>query len=345
MSWNDFAKNIQNPDSINNFIAAYSFNGDQTKADAVVKMAKGTAYASLSANEQAAIDSFGWTSVNAPINAVLFMGSGSTGDKGFNKIDAWNGGLAEKHVFLGELGSTFDTIFCDQMTRLINADRDYYFWRLQLGLPIFTELSTATTTEQFKDVIERNTGAKHLNGNVMFMADSYVEVGENPNSIAGGVERDHKYGDLVQSQKIGVYSDFGYSEILNGAVVNQAGRNYILDARPDYGLNPDGTAAGGFNSHEVVGGTMYPDFLDLGDGDDTGYGDAGDDILLGNAGADHVYGEGGNDVIYGGSLPDFLDGGVGDDEIHGGDDADVNIGSAGNDRIYRSEERRVGKGV
>ena len=334
MSWNDFAKNIQNPDSINNFIAAYSFNGDQTKADAVVKMAKGTAYASLATNEQAAIDSLGWTSVNAPINAVLFMGSGSTGDKGFNKIDAWNGGLAEKHVFLGELGSTFDTIFCDQMTRLINGDRDYYFWRLQLGLPIFTELSTATTTEQFKDVIERTTGAKHLNGNVMFMADSYVEVSENPNSIAGGVERDHKYGDLVQAQKIGVFSDFGFSQILNGAIINQTGVNYIMDIRPDGGLNPDSTPSYGFNSHEVLGGTQYPDYIDMGDGDDTVYGGDGNDTLLGNAGADHVYGELGDDLLYGGTLPDFMDGGPGNDEIHGGDDLDVLIGAAGNDNIY-----------
>ena len=333
-SWTDFAKNIQNADSINNFIAAYSFNGDITKADAVVKMAKGAIYTGLSTAEQAAIASLGWTPANAAINALMFMGTGTTADKGFNKIDAWNGGLAEKHVFLGELGSTFDTIFCDQMTRLINGDRDYYFWRLQLGLPIFTELSTATTTEQFKDVIERNTGAKHLNGNVMFMADSYVEVGENPNSIASGADRDHKYGDLVQAQKIGVFSDFGFSEILNGAIVNQGGLNYIMDSRPDFGLNPDGTAAWGFNSHEVVAGTLYPDYIDLGDGDDTGYGDLGDDILLGNAGADHIYGEGGNDTIYGGSLPDFLDGGPGNDIIHAGDDADVSIGSDGNDIIF-----------
>lgn len=333
-SWNDFAKNIQNPDSINNFIAAYSFNGDQTKADAVVKLSKGTAFTMLSVNEQAAIATLGWNPTNASINAVLFMGTGATADKGFNKIDAWNGGLAEKHVFLGEFGSTFDTIFCDQMTRLINGDRDYYFWRLQLGLPIFTELSSAVSTEQFKDVIERTTGAKHLVGNVMFMADSYVEVGENPGSIVDGVARDHKYGDLVQQQKIGVYSDFGFSEILNGFIVNQAGINYIMDTRPDFGLNPDGTASKGFNAHEVLGGTAYPDYIDMGDGDDTVYGDGGNDILLGNAGADHVYGEAGDDLIYGGTLPDFLDGGIGNDEIHGGDDADVVIGAAGNDKLF-----------
>ena len=107
-----------------------------------------------------------------------------------------------------------------------------------------------------------------------------------------------------------------------------------MDTRPDYGLNPDGTPSKGFNSHEVLGGTAYPDYIDMGDGDDTVYGGDGNDTLLGNAGADHVYGEGGDDLLYGGTLPDFMDGGIGNDEIHGGDDADVVIGAAGNDKLF-----------
>ena len=334
VSWADFGNNIQYAESLPNFIAAYSFNGDLAKADAVVSLAGGTEFAALPADQRAAVESLGWTASDASMRATAFMGIGDTADKGFEIIDAWNGGLAEKHVYLGELGSTFDTIFCDQMTRLINGDRDYYFWRLRDGLSVPAELINAVTTEQFKDVIERTTGARHLNGNVMFMADSYVELGENPDSIASGTARQHKYGDLVQALSIGVYSDGGKTEVANGSVVTQGGVNYILDARPDLGQNPDGTPTSGFNSHEVIGGTPYADFINAGDGDDTIYGDAGNDLLIGNAGADHVYGEAGDDVIYGGTLPDFLDGGTGNDEIHGGDDADVVIGADGNDRLF-----------
>ncbi len=147
-----------------------------------------------------------------------------------------------------------------------------------------------------------------------------------------------KYGDLVDQNQVGVYSDLGYSADLNGTLVkelvNGVETTYIFDARPDLGSNPDGTASSGFNSHEVIGGTAYKDFIDAGDGDDTVYGDAGDDVLVGNAGADHLYGEAGNDYLDGGTLPDFLDGGKGDDEIHGGDDGDVLIGAEGNDRVF-----------
>jgi Ca2+-binding RTX toxin-like protein len=358
-SWADFGNNIQHPEALVSFIAAYSFDGDLAKAEVLMKLANGDLFTSLSAGEKTIINNgLGWNfgddtshDIDYAIKANKFLNGE---DKGYESIDAWNGGLAEKHVFLGELGPTFDAIFADQMTRLINGDRFYYFWRLQLGLPIFTELSSAVTTEQFKDVIERTTGAKHLVGDVFLMADSYVETSEMPTSVASGVLRDHKYGDLLTNstdpylsangQHIGVASIGGSNETLNGYVVDRiTGQNangtnivekFILDVRPDRGTNPDGTASKGFNAHEVIGGTQFRDYIDAGDGDDTIYGDDGNDILLGNAGADHIYGEGGNDLIYGGSLPDFLDGGVGDDEIHGGDDADVLIGAEGNDKIF-----------
>jgi Ca2+-binding RTX toxin-like protein len=392
-SWADFGINIQHPESLVNFIAAYSFDGGNAglrKAELVVGLADGSltygtlsTTASIDTNGDGVVDSsdasdnqlvtnsvaagglgwnFGSSDIGYTIAANQFLNGG---DKGYEAVDAWNGGLAEKHVFLGELGPTFDAIFADQITRLINGDRFYYFWRLQLGLPIFAELSSAVTTEQFKDVIERTTGAKHLVGDVFFMADSYVEVSEThlgATDSTPGIDRDHKYGDLLaknnrvnydgtttslldaNNQHIGVASIGGTSEALNGYVTsritgqNASGVNiveqFILDVRPDQGTNPDGTASKGFNAHEVIGGTQYRDYIDAGDGDDTIYGDAGNDILVGNAGADHIYGEVGNDLIYGGTLPDFLDGGVGDDEIHGGDDADVLIGSEGNDRLF-----------
>jgi Ca2+-binding RTX toxin-like protein len=354
-SWTDFGNNIIHPEALVNFLAAYRFDGNLEKAQLVIDLSNGSAFSGLNEKQQAFINTELKWSFPDPIDyfeynvkASDFLGTG--GDKGFEAIDAWNGGLAEKHVFLGQLGPTFDAIFADQMTRLINGDRFYYFWRLQLGLPVFTELNSAVSTEQFKDVIERTTGANHLVGDVFLAADSYVELGEKPKTVdpatglpitissllsnQQGLARDHKYGDLVDSQSLGVFSQGGPNELYNGRTINSGGTSYVRDDRPDIGVNPDGTAAKGFNSHEVIGGTKFRDYIDAGDGDDTVYGDDGNDILQGNAGADHIYGEAGNDLIYGGSLPDFLDGGIGDDEIHGGDDADVVIGAEGNDKLF-----------
>ncbi len=350
-SWNDFGKNIIHPEALNNFLAAYAFDGDLNKANMVVKLGHGGQLSSLNTDEVTAYTSLGWTVANARTNALNFLGASSTANKSFENIDAWVGGLAEKHVFLGELGSTFDAVFADQMARLINGDRFYYFWRLQLGLPEFTQLNDSVTTEQFKDVIERTTGASNLTGNVFFLADSHIELGESPTLNVTPDAAGHQYGNKVTLHQtdvqldgtigVGVYSDFGYDTSLDGNLINvnlvdysNVNRNYILDTRPDIGTNPDGTAAAGFNSHETIAGTRFSDYIDAGDGDDTEYGKDGNDILIGNAGADHLYGENGDDYLSGGTLPDFLDGGDGNDTIHGGDDADVLIGGNGNDSLY-----------
>jgi Ca2+-binding RTX toxin-like protein len=351
-SWNDFGKNIIHPDALNNFLAAYAFDGDLNKANMVVKLGHGGQLNTLNSDEVTAYQSLGWTAANARTNALNFLGASSTANKSFENIDAWVGGLAEKHVYLGELGSTFDAVFADQMARLINGDRFYYFWRLQLGLAEFTQLNDSVTTEQFKDVIERTTGASNLTGNVFFLADSHIELGESPTPLTVTADAaGHQYGDKVTAHQsdvqldgaigVGVYSDFGYDTSLDGNLINvnlvdygNVNRNYIQDTRPDVGTNPDGTAAAGFNSHETIAGTRFADYIDAGDGDDTEYGKDGNDILIGNAGADHLYGENGDDYLSGGTLPDFLDGGDGNDQIHGGDDVDVLIGGNGNDRLY-----------
>jgi Ca2+-binding RTX toxin-like protein len=168
-----------------------------------------------------------------------------------------------------------------------------------------------------------------------------VELGETPNLITSTgkttttispEERNHSYGDLITAGGLGVWSAGGKSEFLNGDNTYTPG--YIMDVRPDLGTNPDGTASSGYNSHEVIGGTINKDYIDAGDGDDTVYGDKGNDTIFGQAGADHLYGEEGDDVLFGGDLPDFLDGGTGNDTIHGGADADVLIGGDGNDKLF-----------
>ena len=150
------------------------------------------------------------------------------GAGGFNNIDLWLGGLAEKHVYGGFLGPTFNAIFEDQMERLMDGDRFYYLYRLDLALPYVTELNQAIVTEQFKDLIERTTDARHLNGDVMGYADSYVELSYDASvNDATTFKTEHKYGDQLDQyasghggQHIGIYSTGGPGGIGgNGTIV------------------------------------------------------------------------------------------------------------------------------
>lgn len=140
--------------------------------------------------------------------------------------------------------------------------------------------------------------------------------------------------------------------------------------------NDDGTIyvnAFGYNSEDYSGITTIVadagegnDYIDVdetitadveftgGEGDDTLYGAAGDDIIDGGSGADVLYGRDGdeywiddddnvqpglvggtgNDLIDGGAGFDDINAGDGDDTVYGGDGADEIVGGAGYDTIY-----------
>ncbi|BAN49815.1 peroxidase family protein [Metapseudomonas resinovorans] len=339
-SWSDFANNMIHPESLVNFIAAYSFDGDVVHAQAIIDADQTGTDVAWSGGVVSAEDAARFLSNAADLNGQYVAGS-----DGFNRIDLWIGGLAEKHVYTGQLGTTFNAIFEDQMERLMDGDRFYYLFRLDLGLPGMTNLNEQVVTEQFKDIIERTTDARHLAGDVFGYMDSYIELSyQDSGATATAYKSEHKYGRLIEQHQVGVYSTGGAGGIGgNGLLLNlvnpetHAGTTYIRDYRPDQGENPDGTAAVGYNSHEVVAGTDYADWLDAGDGDDTLYGEGGNDVLDGKAGADHIYGGTGNDVIYGGDIEDFLDGGDGDDIVYAGTSAgaiDIVIGGNGNDHLY-----------
>ncbi|MEA2817888.1 MAG: hypothetical protein QOI93_5770 [Rhodospirillaceae bacterium] len=336
-SWAEFGSQMQHPDSLVNFIAAYSFDGDLAKAQEIMDLESGTIVSGSGANH--------WTTQYA----VNFLNGA---DDGYNKIDFWIGGLAELHVFTGQVGTTFNAIFEDQMERLMDGDRFYYLYRLGLALNIDSDLGHMVVTEQFKDIIERTTGAMHLNGDVMGYADHTFELAPMYTAdlaahagAANGFTLDAHGVATATSTTMGygIYSGSGNGIAGNGSLLTKTNTDlglsntYIADFRPDTGANPDGTPASGYNSHEVFSGTDFNDWLDAGNGDDTIYGDKGNDVLDGKAGADHIYGGDGQDVIYGGDIEDFLDGGAGDDIVYGGTSAgalDVVIGGAGNDKLY-----------
>ena len=112
---------------------------------------------------------------------------------------------------------------------------------------------------------------------------------------------------------------------------------------------------GGDNSTRTsprIGGSSYEfDYIDGTDvrkltGDDTLYGGAGDDEIIGFDGADLLFGGSENDDLFGGANNDLLDGGTGHDEIdagsgndtiYGGAGVDTLFGGSGNDVLYSGE--------
>jgi Ca2+-binding RTX toxin-like protein len=357
-SWNDFGQNMQHQSSLVNFIAAYSFDGNMAKASAIIGLVDGTI-----AEGSTAAEGFTLEQANAFLSGDETLGG--TGTLGFNQIDTWLGGLAEIHQPGGLLGETFDKVFVNQIESLMDGDRFYYLFRLA-GQQFAEEVGNG----QLKDIVERNTGLTHLNGNIFGYADQYVDLGAKKEVVAPGAEaqttgNEHKWGDIaaVDAGTMGVYSNGGRGNLNDGHVVRIGGVQYIQDTRlaadnpnshyndplspyynPAYAqndfVNLDLSPNSGADSSEVIVGSKGNDLLYAQSGDDTVYGDGGNDIIFGGFGIDRLYGGDGADTIYGGDNPDLMDGGAGDDILHGdssGSDINGNdqvIGGSGNDKIY-----------
>ena len=335
-SWSDFGANMVHPESLVNFIAAYSFDGDVSKAAAIIGLENGSLL-------DGDVEAMGYTLDQA----IAFLNGDVTiaGADGFNHIDTWIGGMAEVHVMGGLLGETFNLVFVDQINRLMDGDRFYYLYRLN-NMNLGDEIGNA----QLKDIVERNTGLEHLNGSVFAYADQYVDLSAkvDPTHTTGDFRTDHKYGDLVAAATMGVYSTAGTSTNGNGAVVTINGVQYLRDIRAEgsngnanvNGSNLDGTPDTGANSNEVLIGTDHNDLIYMMAGDDTAYGEGGNDIIFGGAGIDRLYGGDGADTIYGGDSGDLIDGGAGDDTLYGDSSGsaaagvDQIIGGDGNDILY-----------
>lgn len=95
------------------------------------------------------------------------------------------------------------------MERLMDGDRFYYIYRLQQALAVDTDLGHMIVTEQFKDFIERTTGAVHLNGDVMGHADSYIELSQQYGSVLG------------LNPTLGMYSAYGNSTLGSGGLISR----------------------------------------------------------------------------------------------------------------------------
>jgi hypothetical protein len=342
-SWADYGANMFHPDSLVNFIAAYSFGGDVAKAQFILDLADGAATPSGTdpfLGAVTATDAISFLNNNDGANTEL-----NAARLGFDKIDSWIGGLAEAHVPGGLLGETFDAVFVAQIQALMDGDRFYYLYRL-FGTQIHEEVNNG----QFKDIVERNTGLTHLNGSIFAYADKYYDFTQDSDPSTPAIESshaEHGYADLIASLGVGVYSDGGASTASNGTAIAVDGVTYIRDVRPD--LHPDlvhpleGTPTDGADSHEVLVGTQYRDYIHARSGDDTVYGEGGNDTIFGDGGVDRLYGGDGDDLIDTGEGPDLADGGAGKDTIYGrGSGSEVGgfdqlVGGSGNDLLVGGE--------
>ena len=339
ISWSDFGSNMIHPESLVNFIAAYSFGGGDAgvaKAAAIVGLFDGT----ITEGSTAALgitlsDAVAFMSNNATVDAEL-----NVARDGFNHIDSWMGGLAEAHVPGGILGETFDAVFVAQIQSLMDGDRFYYLYRL-----FGTQIAEEVNNGQFKDLVERNTGLEHLNGSIFAYADKYYQFAD---AAVSDSKTEHSYAtELAAHPGDGIYSTGGATTANNGTLITINGIEYIRDVRPE--LDPtqthpvEGTPVSGADSHEVIVGTDNKDYIHAGGGDDTVYGDGGDDIIYGDGGIDRLYGGEGNDLLDSGEGPDLVDGGAGKDTIYGrGSGSEVGgfdqlVGGSGNDLVIGGE--------
>lgn len=328
-SWSDFAVNINNPESIVNFIAAYGTH--DTITSATTTAAKRDAAMALV---------FGGT--GAPVDRLDFLNGRGTyaGDKGgLDNVDLWIGGLAEKKMpFGGMLGSTFAFIFELQMEKLQHADRFYYLSRVQ-GLNLLTELENNSLAKMVMTNTDLGASGFALPGDIFSTPDHVLYVDFAKQMQMTGI------GDPTH--------DNPFLQAISALVDRSGGANFIRYNGAD---------------HVVIAGTEGDDHIIAGGGDDTvwgfggndrieaGYGvdkimgGDGDDIIT-NSGTDigetdMLHGEGGNDVIHGGSGMALIFGGSGQDflmtgpdgsEIRGGQDNDFILGGNGHDMLFGNE--------
>ena len=97
-------------------------------------------------------------------------------DQGFWDIDLWIGGLAERPLFDGPLGTTFSYVILDFAQRQQDGDRFYYLYRLPMG----THLGNEMIENQFGHLVMDHTGLEHLNGEIFIWATKPTPSTDNP---------------------------------------------------------------------------------------------------------------------------------------------------------------------
>jgi VCBS repeat-containing protein len=114
---------------------------------------------------------------------------------------------------------------------------------------------------------------------------------------------------------------------------NVVAGTYVAGTQYD-GLGGNDTVILPANAAEAAEAGYVPSMpFHTGDGDNTVFGGALNDVIVGGSGSDTFDGGGGNDRLIGGDGNDTLIGGLGDDILDGGAGNDTFIGGEGSDRL------------
>lgn len=141
-------------------------------------------------------------------------------------------------------------------------------------------------------------------------------------------------------------NDFIFGGSGDDKIFGNRGRDRLfgLDGNDNiFGGDGNDFIAGGFGDDHLAGDAGN-DVIRGGDGNDELLGNEGSDLLMaddgndtshGGAGVDYIFDlTGGQNTIFGDAGNDALRGGTGSDEIHGGDGNDRIFGAGGNDSLY-----------
>ena len=243
---------------------------------------------------------------------ALFKAVYGEADIHVNDVDLFVGGLAEAPVGKSQMGSTFTWIFQEQLDRLQEGDRFYYFNQLKDAPLLLADIGS----QHFSDIVMRNTGLDHLHY-AAFKVSERVDLGPDEESLDLGAHP-------VAAGKVLV----AVGNALPNAITGTAGDDTL------YGEDGDDTLNGGGGLDALHGGAG--DDLLIAGGASRGvfaYGDDGNDTLIGSASDDNLIGGAGDDRLDGGSGKDFLSGGPGDDWLVVGADPDMIDGGSGDDTV------------
>ncbi|VVP19203.1 hypothetical protein PS893_03735 [Pseudomonas fluorescens] len=333
ISWADLADSLKHPESLVNFIAAYGTHSTITAATTLAdKRAAAFALVFNGAGSPAdRLDFLNSTGAYANVTQAGADGVLGTADDltgvtitGVDDIDFWVGGLAEQKMpFGGMLGSTFNFVFETQMEALQNGDRFYYLARTA-GLNFGAELEN----NSFAKLIMLNTDVTHLSNTVFLTPTFTLEVDQTAQFTGLGVDgRADPTGGIM----------------INGVEVV----SLVIRDNPDT-VGPDTNYLQYTGEdHIVMGGTAGNDIIISGEGDDTLYGDAGNDRLEGGAGNDAVLGGAGDDIISDSFGDNRLEGNDGNDVIVAGSmlaGGNLILGGDGQDFIITTEDISISFG-
>ena len=369
-NWAQFGGQLKYAESLINFIAAYGKHSSITKqvvdatsgvlrdqtatekraaAEALIHL--GTIGDKFNPADPASIDAYNFmqsqgayvndkTAANAVHAADGSVPTWSTGSvTGLDTVDMWIGGLAEKiSLFGGQLGSTFEYVFRTQMEALQDGDRLYYLPRIE-----GTDYEATLQDNSLAQLIEANTGIKHLPGNIFLTPEYTIEAKDyfvtNPD---GTLKLDASQSPIIKDPTGATWLHSPTGQLLvtinpDKSLQFLGENNFLGNTIVLGGTEGNDRLIAGAADDDTVYGDGGNDYIDGGGGNDFLFGGAGNDTLIGGQGDDTMHGDAGNDTMFGGDGIDNMFGGDGNDYMEGGRGNDIMLGGLGNDIIIGNE--------